>query len=205
LAGEQLAGGLLRAGGEAPGSYPIEQGSLVDANNPDYTIAYQAAQMLIASAPLRTPDAVPVAPPETPRVVEQEPSALRPAALSDLAPRTLSVRPDTLDASVQVTLVRQPLAQQDGLITVQVPRREGGSTLAFRFPLPGEVAEQVGADASLQISTRDGQPLPAGLRYLPETRSFVATELPLGTLPLQLLLRRGNKQWVVVIEERSSL
>ena len=120
---------------------------------------------------------------------------------TDLPSQNPSASSGGTGANTLVTLVRDPLALQDGLITVAVPREVSGAGMGFRFPLPTPVAEQTGPDAPLQITTLNGQAMPAWLRYQPETHSFVASALPLGALPLQLLVRIGNKHWIVFIEE----
>ncbi|MCS6997604.1 MAG: YDG domain-containing protein, partial [Casimicrobiaceae bacterium] len=47
VSGETLAGTLTRSAGEAVGSYPILQGTVTSANNPNYAIVYQGANLTI--------------------------------------------------------------------------------------------------------------------------------------------------------------
>jgi hypothetical protein len=54
---DTLSGALARNAGETAGSYPITQGTLTDANNPNYTITYASANLIIAG-PFAAADAV---------------------------------------------------------------------------------------------------------------------------------------------------
>ena len=206
LASEQLSGSLSRAAGEAAGSYAIGQGGLLDANNPDYAIAYQGADLRITAAPQNAPLTPPLEPAaaQPPQIVLDDTPPVEVASRSERTSRT-----DGAKAGILVTLVRETALQadgvvQDGLIQVRVPREATRAGQGFNFPLPTMVAEQAGPDATFDIRTLSGEPLPTWLRYLPESHRFVAVEVPLGALPLQLLLRAGNRQWVVVIEERAN-
>jgi filamentous hemagglutinin family protein len=50
VSGETLAGSLSRDAGEAVGAYAIRQGTVTDANNPNYAISYQGANLTIAAS-----------------------------------------------------------------------------------------------------------------------------------------------------------
>jgi len=50
VSGETLAGSLSRDAGEAVGAYAIRQGTVTDANNPNYAISYQGADLTIAAS-----------------------------------------------------------------------------------------------------------------------------------------------------------
>ncbi|WP_172600431.1 YDG domain-containing protein [Sulfurivermis fontis] len=50
VTGESLAGSLARDPGEAVGAYAIRQGTVTDANNPNYAIAYVGADLTITAA-----------------------------------------------------------------------------------------------------------------------------------------------------------
>lgn len=50
VAGERLNGTLTRDPGEAVGMYAIRQGTLTNANNPNYAISYTGADLTIAAA-----------------------------------------------------------------------------------------------------------------------------------------------------------
>jgi len=52
VSGESLAGSLSRDAGEAVGSYAIRQGTVTDANNPNYAISYQGADLSISAVEL---------------------------------------------------------------------------------------------------------------------------------------------------------
>jgi len=54
---DTLSGSLTRSPGEGPGSYLIQQGTVTDANNPNYAITYVAANLVI-TGPIAGNDAV---------------------------------------------------------------------------------------------------------------------------------------------------
>jgi large repetitive protein len=49
---ESLTGSLVRATGENAGTYTINQGSLIDTNNPNYTITYVSSQLTVIPRPI---------------------------------------------------------------------------------------------------------------------------------------------------------
>jgi hypothetical protein len=52
VSGESLAGSLSRDAGEAVGSYAIRQGTVTDANNPNYAIDFAGADLSISAVEL---------------------------------------------------------------------------------------------------------------------------------------------------------
>ena len=68
---------------------------------------------------------------------------------------------------------------------------------AFRFALPAQVAKA----AQAKVSLANGEPLPAWLHYLPETKSFVAFNVPDGGLPIKVLVSAAGQQSSFTIAE----
>jgi hypothetical protein len=73
----------------------------------------------------------------------------------------------------------------------------------FSFSLPAQIAEQAAGTSGIQVTTASGQPLPDWLRFIPETHSFVATAVPDGAFPLQVIVAVGATRTTVVISEKS--
>jgi hypothetical protein len=73
----------------------------------------------------------------------------------------------------------------------------------FEFRLPANLADAFPEKAAVTVTTLEGAPLPAWLRYEPETRSFIASAVPEQALPFQVQFVVGQLRAVVVISERS--
>ena len=73
---------------------------------------------------------------------------------------------------------------------------------AFRFTLPTLIAQQLSAKGEpIKVTTAKGDPLPAWLRYVPEKRSFVATSIPEGGLPLRINIATSGQRHAFTITE----
>jgi hypothetical protein len=102
---------------------------------------------------------------------------------------------------VTVSLVRPATAQQPGMVSVSVPEEIVSSGKGFGFALPATVVGDAAA-GDVQVTLMNGGRLPSWLRYLPATKTFAATSVPAGALPLQVLVRIGAKNWTVLISQR---
>ncbi len=80
--------------------------------------------------------------------------------------------------------------------------RKAEAANSFKFPLSGTAARIAGA-RNMQVTTADGKPLPAWLRYVPESRSFVASDVPEGAFPLRVVLSSAGQKIALVIAEGS--
>jgi hypothetical protein len=89
-----------------------------------------------------------------------------------------------------------------GVATVSVPKAMATSGTGFGFELPSQVRDTLGTGA-IQVTLADGSPLPAWIQFNPVTQRFEAGAVPDGGLPLQILLRLGRKQVLIVISERA--
>ncbi len=99
--------------------------------------------------------------------------------------------------------MKEPSVQQIGIITVSVPKEMATAGSGFSFPLPAQVTESAGANASIQVTTTSGGPLPGWLKFDPETKMFVASAVPDGAFPMQLIAIIGGTRTTVVISERN--
>ncbi|MCS6243907.1 MAG: hypothetical protein H2172_08650 [Opitutus sp.] len=91
---------------------------------------------------------------------------------------------------------------QGDIVTVSVPKAMATAGSGFSFALPAQVREALGTGA-ITVSLADGSPVPDWMQFNPETRRFEAGAVPDGGLPLQVLIRSGNRQLLIVISERA--
>jgi hypothetical protein len=97
--------------------------------------------------------------------------------------------------------VREPTVQQTGIITVSVPKEMATAGSGFSFPLPEQVAQGAGS-STVRVTTLTGQPLPTWLKYVSETKTFVASAVPDGAFPMQVVVTVGGVRTTIVISER---
>ncbi len=90
---------------------------------------------------------------------------------------------------------------QNAVVTVSVPKAMATAGTGFSFELPAQVRESLGTGA-LQATLADGSLLPGWIQFNPITQRFEASTVPDGGLPLQVLIRTGTTQVLVVISER---
>jgi hypothetical protein len=83
LVGEHLGGDLCRTRGELVGSYAIEQGSVMEDNNPDCAIFYQGADVRISAQKVSAP--------KTPRMQQPAVDYPRPIGLTDGEPSAFRI------------------------------------------------------------------------------------------------------------------
>ncbi|MDP1524570.1 MAG: hypothetical protein Q8M20_02050 [Rhodocyclaceae bacterium] len=106
-------------------------------------------------------------------------------------------------AGVSVSLVQEPSVQQTGIITVSVPKEMATAGSGFSFPLPAQVSEAAGSNTPIQVTTTAGDPLPGWLSFNPETKAFVASAVPDGAFPMQVIVTIGGTRTTIVISERT--
>jgi hypothetical protein len=99
--------------------------------------------------------------------------------------------------------VKEPSVQQTGIISVSVPKEMATAGSGFSFPLPAQVSDQSPANATIEVTTAAGQALPGWLKFEPETKSFVASAVPDGAFPMQVVVIIGGTRTTVVISERN--
>jgi len=112
--------------------------------------------------------------------------------------------PEGTNSGISVSLVRQPSLQVPGVITVVVPKDLATAGSGFTFALPAQVAESAAAGGMpVRVTTLTGGQLPGWLRYVPETKKFVASAVPDGAFPFQVVVNIGAQKSTVVISERA--
>jgi hypothetical protein len=178
--------------------------SLTGTGSGNYTLTQQGddtGKTISAKAPLTVnPAAVTTVsasvPPPLLLIQSNTPSAIQvpPAAPLVIAPNI---------ESIVVTLVRQPSLNENGAVSVSLPKGTLAVREGFSFLLPTKIAETISNQSTLQITTLEGAPLPAWLRYDVDSKMFVVSAVPDGELPMRVLVSIDQQQTVVVIYERT--
>jgi hypothetical protein len=99
-----------------------------------------------------------------------------------------------------VSVVEAATTALAGKVSVSIPEAIVSSGKGFIFPLPAAVAEAA-ASGSTTVTLANGKRLPKWLRYVSDTKSFVATAAPAGALPVEVVVRTDSQRWTVVIAE----
>jgi len=86
-------------------------------------------------------------------------------------------------------------------VSVVEPKSLLESGKSFGFPMPAELAALPGIDKA-QLLMADGSPMPKWLAYSAATRSFSASAVPAGALPVQLAVRIAGQRWALTLSER---
>jgi filamentous hemagglutinin family protein len=194
-----VLGGTLAYGGTSQGainagSYVITPSGLTSGN---YTISYNDGTLTINPAsptPTQTPEPPP--PPQPP---------LAPLPTPDTNPPPLnppSPAGDSGAGGIAVSLVKPPSVQEVGVIAVSVAKEMPTAGSGFTFPLPEQMFAEVPSDVLVQVTLANGDPLPTWLHFVSETKSFVASTVPAGALPIRVIITVGGRSSIMVISER---
>jgi len=87
-------------------------------------------------------------------------------------------------------------------VTVSVPADLVARGMPFSFELPASALPSDGQPQNVTITTAEGRPIPGWLRFVPESRSFVASAVPRGGLPIRLRIASASTQVEITIAER---
>lgn len=119
------------------------------------------------------------------------------------SPAKLSAKP-TSENSITVSMVRAPSGQASGVISVVVPKDMASKSNSFSFALPAQVAVAKGSDISaITIKLENGSQLPSWIKFNHNSNTFVATNVPSGSLPLRVSISKGGIKSTIVISEHS--
>ena len=176
----------------------------------DYTVQQPTGLTADIKAPPVVPTPVVVPPPALPLPPSTPPLAAPPAvavAVTPVAVASTAAATATVTTAptpgILVSLVREPTPQQNGVITVSVPKEIATSGSGFTFPMPAQITETaVIGGTHVTTTMQDGSPLPSWVQYDPQTNVFVVTNVPAGGLPLQVLVKVGDQTAQVTISER---
>jgi hypothetical protein len=109
----------------------------------------------------------------------------------------------TTGDQVTVSVVRDATPSDQGEVSVSVPEELVSSGKTFSFSLPAGVTDGAGK-AKIRVTLANNKRLPSWLKFIPATRTFVATTMPGGSLPLKMLVKVGAKESIVSLVEHKS-
>jgi hypothetical protein len=72
----------------------------------------------------------------------------------------------------------------------------------FSFPLPATIADAI-TSGGATVTTAEGAALPSWLQFNPTSKSFAATAVPDGVLPIEVVVTVGQRSVSIVISERT--
>ncbi|MFP5414653.1 MAG: beta strand repeat-containing protein [Gammaproteobacteria bacterium] len=189
--------GSASVASETAGVYSSFASSTLALDDTNYTLTNGT----VAATILGEPPVVPVVtdPPLPPDGNTQPELVLPPATAPVVADAT---PPVGVDAGIVITEVRVPTLEASGMISVSVPRKLATAGSGFSFPLPAQL-ESGGnaAQNTLSVRTAEGGPLPGWLQFDPQTRTFTATAVPPGGLPIHVHVQQGDLSLTIVIFE----
>jgi len=99
---------------------------------------------------------------------------------------------------VAVTVDQPASDKQPGVVSVKIPADSLASGKSVSFALPDAVIEAIGNNEA-RVTRKNGKRLPAWLQYVPASKSFTIATMPAGALPIEVSVRAGSQQWIVVI------
>ncbi len=100
-----------------------------------------------------------------------------------------------------VNVLKEPTANTTVLIAVVLPQDALSSGGAVSIPLP-EQAIVVGAD--VKVSLPSNESLPSWISYNPQSQAFEAKGVPIGGLPLTVVVDSGGQRTLILLSENSS-
>ena len=102
-------------------------------------------------------------------------------------------------------VLREPQREWSGSIGVVVPGYLTRPNAVFSFELPDKVKNTIaGSRVAEKVTLLDGGSLPQWLEYNSGTKSFTASNVPQGSMPLNVVIQVGDKSWVVEITSSQS-
>jgi hypothetical protein len=105
-------------------------------------------------------------------------------------------------AGVAVNTVNQAIEGAPGLVDVVVPIGTTSSGTSLVIALPEAVfANATEAGATESVTLANNQPLPAWMRYDTASKTLVTGAVPIGALPMSVVVTVGNQSTVVQISE----
>ena len=220
--GHTIIGSLVRESGETVADYPIRQGSLDVSSKANYALSFVDGTFSILMDPPPPPAPPGALLPGALAVVNLDPnkiinlagtglSSLEPGGGARLvsagaAPAGLASRAPTpasaTSAGIVVNVGNAASASASRTIAVSVPRDLATPGSAFSFMLPAEVADrpQGQGGGRVVVTTVQGDPnLPSWLTFNPDTKTVVATSIPDGALPFQVVVSVGSERFLVDI------
>ena len=92
---------------------------------------------------------------------------------------------------------------RDGLIMVSIAEELTQPGSVFSFALPERIANEIAAhNYPVTLTLADGSPLPAWLQYNPDSKTFTASNIPGGSLPITISINFGGQTWKLEIKKQ---
>ena len=91
------------------------------------------------------------------------------------------------------TSTHGPMPGHHGAGRFRVPVPEEATTHGFRYTLSERLSDGMAGEPPVRATLPNGAPLPDWLRFIPATRSFTATAVPPGALPLDVRVAIGTR------------
>jgi hypothetical protein len=97
--------------------------------------------------------------------------------------------------------VQPASGQLVGTVSAFVPDDLIASGKPFGFSLPQELNGATAEDEVL-VTRMNHKNLPSWLRFMQDTKTFQATAVPAGALPIDILITTGSKHWKMTITDQ---
>jgi len=105
-------------------------------------------------------------------------------------------------SGVSVNTINSPTVQIPGLVSVLVPQGTATAGTGLVIALPETVTSSAQTNnQQVNVSLPNNQPLPAWIRYDPDTKALVTTAVPAGAFPLSVVVTVGNQSTVIQVSE----
>jgi hypothetical protein len=123
-----------------------------------------------------------------------------PLAMASSAPAASPVAASS--SGVSVSTINSPTVEIPGLVSVLVPQGTAIAGTGLVIALPETVTSPAQTNNQLvNVSLPNNQPLPAWIRYDPDTKVLVTTAVPAGAFPLSVVVTVGNQSTVIQVSE----
>jgi hypothetical protein len=108
--------------------------------------------------------------------------------------------PSSAPIATVVSVLKAPTLSNTGLIAVVLPQGVANLSSQLTIPLP-EQAMVSGSD--VKVSLPSNESLPSWISYNPQRQAFEVSGLPIGGLPLTVVVDSGGQRTLVLLSESS--
>jgi hypothetical protein len=106
--------------------------------------------------------------------------------------------------ALRMSIIKVATTSETGLLRVFVPSATKATSAGFTFKLPDQIIDGIPENASITATMTDGSALAPWLKFDLSTRTFTATSLPPGALPMRVIVNISGRTYVVEIVESSN-
>ncbi len=108
-----------------------------------------------------------------------------------------------ITAAISVELLQTVAPGNNGMVTVSVPKEILSQSGSFTFKLPDQITEGGSANDAIVATTAEGAPLPNWLRFNADSKTFVASNVPDGGLPITVAVFINGQRTDLTIADRA--